>query len=72
MRRNPWCGGQPHASGRNPIIARGQWAEISRWLQGNGIDPAGVRWFIDIGESRDKLEHPPFNQLQAAIFTGAV
>jgi DNA invertase Pin-like site-specific DNA recombinase len=54
------------------MIARGQWAEISRWLQGNGIDLAGVYWFIDIGESGDKLERPPFNQLQAAIFTGAV
>jgi DNA invertase Pin-like site-specific DNA recombinase len=54
------------------MLARGQWAEISRWLQGNGIDSAGARWFIELGESEDKLERPPFNQLQAAIFAGSV
>jgi DNA invertase Pin-like site-specific DNA recombinase len=44
--------------------------EISRWLQGNGIDPGAVRWFVDRGESGDTLNRPAFKDLQRSIFMG--
>jgi DNA invertase Pin-like site-specific DNA recombinase len=50
----------------------GQRAEIQRWLTGNGIDPANVRWFVDKGKSGDSLLRPAFEQLQSAVFAGAV
>jgi DNA invertase Pin-like site-specific DNA recombinase len=50
----------------------GQRAEIERWLTGNGIDPASVRWFVDKGRSGDNLKRPAFERLQAAIFAGEV
>jgi DNA invertase Pin-like site-specific DNA recombinase len=50
----------------------GQRSELERWLSGNGIDAAGVRWFIDKGESRDHLDRPAFRQLQSAVFAGEV
>src|SRR4051794_35919561 len=50
----------------------GQRAEIERWLAGNGIDPAGVRWFVDKGKSGDSLKRPAFAALQAAVFAGEV
>jgi DNA invertase Pin-like site-specific DNA recombinase len=46
--------------------------EISRWLQGNGIAPDAVRWFVDRGESGDTLNRPAMKELQAAIFMGEV
>ena len=49
----------------------GQIAEINRWLNGNGIDPATVRWFID-KKSGDNLNRPAFEQLQAAVFAGEI
>jgi DNA invertase Pin-like site-specific DNA recombinase len=49
----------------------GQRAEIERWLTGNGIDPAGVRWFVD-KKTGDNLQRPAFEKLQAAIFAGEV
>jgi DNA invertase Pin-like site-specific DNA recombinase len=49
----------------------GQRAEIDRWLAGNGVDPAAVRWFVD-KKTGDNLNRPAFEQLQAAIFSGAI
>jgi DNA invertase Pin-like site-specific DNA recombinase len=51
--------------------AAGQRAELERWLTGNGIDPAAVRWFVD-KRTGDNLKRPAFAQLQAAIFAGEV
>jgi DNA invertase Pin-like site-specific DNA recombinase len=51
--------------------AAGQRREIIRWLKGNGIDPATVRWFVD-KESGDHLDRKAFRELQAAIFQGEV
>ena len=50
----------------------GQCAELERWLTGNGIDPGGVRWFVDKGKSGDNLKRPAFEQLQKAVFAGEV
>jgi DNA invertase Pin-like site-specific DNA recombinase len=50
----------------------GQRAEIERWLAGNGIDPASVRWFIDKGKSGDNLSRPAFAKLVHSIFMGEV
>ena len=50
----------------------GQKAEIERWLTGNGIAPASVRWYLDKGKSGDSLKRPAFEQLQAAVFAGEV
>lgn len=49
----------------------GQKREINRWLQGNGIDPQSVRWFVD-KSTGDNLDRPAFQQLQQAIFMGEV
>ncbi len=49
----------------------GQRAEISSWLTGNGIDPAGVRWYTD-KKTGDNLKRPGFDKLQADIFAGKV
>lgn len=49
----------------------GQRREIRRWLEGNGIDPALVRWFID-KETGDTLDRPAFDKLQSAVFAGEV
>jgi DNA invertase Pin-like site-specific DNA recombinase len=49
----------------------GQRAEIERWLTGNGIDPANVRWFVD-KKTGDNLDRPAFKKLQAAIFAGEI
>jgi Resolvase, N terminal domain len=50
----------------------GQRAEIERWLTGNSITPASVRWFVDKGRSGDNLTRPAFERLQAAVFAGEV
>jgi DNA invertase Pin-like site-specific DNA recombinase len=50
----------------------GQRAEIERWLTGNGIPLASVRWFVDKGKSGDNLKRPALEQLQAAAFAGEV
>jgi DNA invertase Pin-like site-specific DNA recombinase len=50
----------------------GQRAEIERWLTGNGIDPASVRWYVDKGKSGDSLTRPDFERLQADVFAGEV
>jgi len=47
----------------------GQWAEIERWLQGNGITDAV--WYDDEA-SGQSLERPAFEKLQTAIFNGEV
>ena len=49
-----------------------QIAEITRWLEGNGIDPATVKWFIDKGKTGNNLNRPAFEELQKAIFQGEV
>jgi DNA invertase Pin-like site-specific DNA recombinase len=46
--------------------------QISQWLQGNGIDPGTVRWFVDKGHSGDTLNRPAFKELQDAIFMGEI
>ncbi len=50
----------------------GQRTELERWLAGNGIDAASVRWFVDKGKTGDNLDRPAFNALQAAVFNGEV
>ena len=45
--------------------------EIQRWLDGNGVDAASVRWFID-KSTGDNLDRPEFERLQAAVFLGEV
>lgn len=49
----------------------GKRAEVQRWLDGNGIDPASVRWFVD-QSTGDNMNRPAFEQLQAAIFAGEI
>jgi DNA invertase Pin-like site-specific DNA recombinase len=49
----------------------GQRAEIERWLAGNGIDPASVRWYVD-KKTGENLNRPGFDMLQAAVFGGEV
>ena len=51
--------------------AASQKREITRWLEGNGIDPASVRWFTD-KKTGDDLARPEFEKLQAAIFDGQI
>lgn len=46
--------------------------EIQRWLEGQGIDPKLVRWYIDKGASGDNLNRPEFERLQADIFAGLI
>jgi DNA invertase Pin-like site-specific DNA recombinase len=48
-----------------------QKAEIARWLEGQGIPPSSVRWFED-HETGKTLERPAFDQLQRALFDGAI
>jgi DNA invertase Pin-like site-specific DNA recombinase len=45
--------------------------EISRWLQGNGIDLSTVEWFED-KETGRVLKRPAFDRLQKVIFAGRV
>ncbi len=49
----------------------GQQQEIQRWLDGNGIDPSTVRWYLDKATG-DDLDRPGFEQLQVDIFQGEV
>ncbi len=49
----------------------GQRQEIERWLAGNGIDAAHVRWYLDKATG-DNLDRPGFEQLQADIFRGEI
>jgi len=51
--------------------AKGQKAEITRWLEGNGIDPSTVRWFTDT-DTGDDLNRTGFDRLQKSIFMGEV
>lgn len=48
----------------------GQKVEITRWLNGNGIDAKAVRWYVD-KKSGDNLERPAFAKMQEDIFAGA-
>jgi len=50
---------------------RGQKREIKRWLEGNGISPDSVRWYVD-KESGDSLARPDFARLQRDIFNGEI
>lgn len=50
----------------------GQREVIERWLSGSGIDPKAVRWYVDKGQSGDRLDRPAFAELQAAIFAGEI
>ena len=49
----------------------GQRAEVAKWLTGNGVPAAGVRWFVD-KKTGDNLNRPAFAALQAAVFAGEV
>lgn len=49
----------------------GQRREIQQWLDGQGIDPATVRWYAD-KESGDDLDRPEFKRLRRDIFNGVV
>ena len=42
----------------------GQRREVLRWLKGNGIDPANVRWYID-KSTGDNLQRPDFERFAA-------
>jgi DNA invertase Pin-like site-specific DNA recombinase len=48
-----------------------QKAEVTRWLQHQGLDVAVVQWFEDI-ERGQTLRRPAFARLQRAIETGAI
>lgn len=49
----------------------GQEAEIRKWLAGQSLDPATVRWYSDV-ETGKTLDRPAFKKLQADIFAGRV
>ena len=49
----------------------GQRQEVERWIKGNRIKSADVRWFVD-KKSGDNLKRPAFEQLQRAVFNGEV
>ncbi len=44
---------------------------IARWLEGDGIDPDQVGWYVDT-ESGRKMARPAFDWLQADLFAGHV
>jgi DNA invertase Pin-like site-specific DNA recombinase len=48
-----------------------QVAEITKWLEGNGVDPAQVEWYLD-KETGKTLNRPAFDRLQVDIFNGKV
>jgi len=48
-----------------------QKAEVTRWLQHQGLDGAVAQWFEDI-ERGQTLRRPAFTRLQRAIETGAI
>lgn len=48
-----------------------QEAEIRKWLEGNGIDPAKVVWYRD-KESGKTLQRLAFAQMTGAIFQGKI
>ena len=45
--------------------------EIRRWLEGNGIAPDKVEWYVDV-ESGRKMSRPEFDRLRRDIFAGRV
>jgi DNA invertase Pin-like site-specific DNA recombinase len=48
-----------------------QKAEITKWLTSHGIELSTVQWFEDI-ETGTTMRRPAFEQMQRAIFDGAV
>jgi DNA invertase Pin-like site-specific DNA recombinase len=48
-----------------------QESEIRKWVEGNGIDPDKVTWFID-RETGKTLDRPAMKRLQQAIFDGSI
>ena len=48
-----------------------QVAEITKWLEGNGVDPAQVEWYLD-KETGKTLSRPAFERLQKDIFNGKI
>lgn len=48
-----------------------QESEIKKWVEGNGIDPDKVTWFID-KETGKTLDRPALKRLQQAIFDGSI
>lgn len=49
----------------------GQKLEINKWIQGNGIDPKQVQWYID-KVSGATLERPELEQMRKDVFNGAI
>lgn len=49
----------------------GQKMEINKWIQGNGIDPKQVQWYID-KVSGATLERPELEQMRKDVFNGAI
>ena len=49
----------------------GQRRDVLRWLAGQGVDQAAVKWFTDT-ESRDTLTRPGLKALQSAVFHGKI
>lgn len=50
----------------------GQRAEIQRWLDGHGLDPQHVHWYVDKEHSGDSLDRPAFEHMQRDVFRGEV
>lgn len=48
-----------------------QQSEITKWLNGNGIDPSQVEWYMD-QESGKTLARKEFDRLQKDIFNGKI
>ena len=48
----------------------GQHLEIDRWLQGNGIEPGRVHWYVDKGLIGRQPERPAFDKLQVPYSMG--
>lgn len=49
----------------------GQEDALRAWVEGNGFDPARVRWYCD-HESGKTLKRPQFEQMQGDIFDGKI
>ena len=49
----------------------GQEREIKRWLNGNGIRPSAVRWYVDTATG-DNLDRPEFERMQKDVFSGEI
>lgn len=49
----------------------GQVDQITRWANGNGINPGQISWYVD-KQTGDTMDRPEFLRLQGDIFAGKV